>query len=249
MATASLPEAPRVRRLVLHRHRRKVGRVKRRALLSARSEGITTAIRGALGEASMVWVRHMGRMLPLLLLSNSIQLSPHLLNLLLELVVFGEKGTVRFISSRHIPLVRKQLADDLIHNLVIRADLRCFVLLHDIPPIHIFKLITDVALSDDTLKDLNPVSQFSVFIRQMEVLVLAPLASVSKFVHVRPKITISLHKFLGEVDRLNHSVRQSFGIKSVEHGTALAFRLASTSGNFRCHLRLDLVLLGAHRLL
>ena len=83
----------------------------------------------------------------------------------------------------------------------------------------------------------------------MEVLVLASLASVSKFVHVRSKIPISLHELLGEVDRLNHSVRQSFGIKPVEHGAALAFRLAGTSGNLRCHLRLHLVLLSAHRLL
>ena len=106
-------------------------------------------------------------------------------NLLFELVVFGEEGTVRLITPRHVSLVREELADDLIHNLVIRADLRCFVLLHDIPPIHIFKLVADIALSNDSLKDLNPVSQFSVLIRQMEVLVLTSLASVSKFVHVR----------------------------------------------------------------
>ena len=145
-------------------------------------------------------------MLLLLLLSNPIQLAPHLLNLLLELVVFREEGTVGLIAPRHVSLVSKELTDDLIHNLVIRADLRCFVLLNDIPPIHIFKLITDIALSNDTLKDLNPVSQLPVFIRQMEVFVLTSLASVSKFVHVRSKITISLHEFLGEVDRLNHSV-------------------------------------------
>ena len=197
----------------------------------------------------MVRIRHMGRMLPLVLLLNSIQLALQLLNLLFELVVFRKKGTVGLISPRHVSLVSKELANDLIHNLVVRADLRCFVLLHDIPPIHIFKLIADIALSNDTLKDLNPVSQFPVFIRQMEVFVFTSLASVSKFVHVRSKITIGLHKLLGEVDRLNHSVRQSLGIKSVEHGTALAFRLAGTSGNLRCHLRLDLVLLSAHRLL
>ena len=58
-------------------------------------------------------------MLLFLLLSNPIQLAPHLLNLLLELVVFREKGTVGLIAPRHVPLVREELADDLIHNLVI----------------------------------------------------------------------------------------------------------------------------------
>ena len=92
MAAASLSEASRVRRLVMLRWQ--VGRVKGRALLNARAEGISTAIRSALGETSMVGIRHMGRMFPLLLLFNPINLALHLLNLLLELVVFRKKGTV-----------------------------------------------------------------------------------------------------------------------------------------------------------
>ena len=119
MTAASLSEAPRVRRLVLHGHRRQVSRVKGRTLLHTGAEGISTAICGALGEASVVRIRHGGRMLTLVLLANPIKLAPHLLNLLLELIVFGEKGTVGLIAPRHVPLVREELADDLVHNLVI----------------------------------------------------------------------------------------------------------------------------------
>ena len=90
MAAASLPEAPRVRCLVLHTRWWKVGRVKGRTLFNARAEGIPTAICGALRETSMVWIRHMGRMLALFLLFDPIYLALQLLNLLLELVVFRE---------------------------------------------------------------------------------------------------------------------------------------------------------------
>ena len=89
------------------------------------------------------------------LLSSSLLLflllSPELLNLLLQRVVFRHKNAVSLVSLCSILFHDKELVDNLIHGLVVRSDLRRFILFNDLSPVHILELVANVALTDDTL--------------------------------------------------------------------------------------------------
>ena len=97
----------------------------------------------------MVGIVHVRLMLsfPRLLLLHLLRLE--LLYLLLERVIFGQQCTIRLIALRHLLLVDKQLRDDLIHRLIVRTYLRSLILFNDLPPVHIFEFVADVALPDD----------------------------------------------------------------------------------------------------
>ena len=126
----------------------------------------------------MVWVCHMGLVLALshLLLLHLLRLE--LLNLLLERLVLGQEGAVGLVALRHVFFVDEQLRDDLIHSLVVRANLWSLILFYNLPPVHIFKLIANIALSNDSLKDLDTIAQLAILSRKVEVLVFASIYSI-----------------------------------------------------------------------
>lgn len=113
----------------------------------------------------MVRVAHVGLVLPLSRLLLLHLLRPVLLNLLLERVVLGQEGAVGLVALRHVFLVDEQLRDYLIHSLIVGADLRSLILFDDLSPVHILELISDVALSDDCLEDLDTIAQLAILSR------------------------------------------------------------------------------------
>ena len=113
----------------------------------------------------MVRVAHVGLVLSLSRLLLLHLLRPVLLNLLLERVVLGQEGAVGLVALRHVFFVDEQLRDDLIHSLVVGADLWSLILFYDLSPVHIFELIPNVALSDDGLEDLDTIAQLAILRR------------------------------------------------------------------------------------
>ena len=67
----------------------------------------------------MVRVCHVSGMLSVFLILNTLLLTPHLLNLLLELLVFRQECTIRFITLSRVFLEREELTYNLIHCLVV----------------------------------------------------------------------------------------------------------------------------------
>ena len=113
----------------------------------------------------MVGIVHVRLVLPLPRLLLLQLLGLELLNLLLERVILRKQCTVSLIAFRHLLLVDEQLRDDLIHRLIVRANLRSLILLNYLPPVHIFKLVAHVALPDDRLENLDAVTQLAIFSR------------------------------------------------------------------------------------
>lgn len=132
----------------------------------------------------MIGVRHV---LLVLLLNNlllPLLLGFELLNLLLELVVLGEKGRVGLIYPRLVFLEHKKLTDDLIHGIIAGTDLWRPVLFDNLAPVHVLKLIANVALTNDALENLNSVPKLAVLCRKMEVFVLPTVHFVRHIINV-----------------------------------------------------------------
>jgi len=143
--------------------------------------------------------------------------------LLFQGAVLRHSNAVNLISLRSFFLHDKELVDNLIHGLVVWFDLRRLIFFNDFSPVHVFELVSQVALSDDTLQDLNPVSQFSVLSRQVKILIFSFFYSLNCFIDVWSELTVCLHQLFGEINTFNHPITQRFGVESVEKWRALTF--------------------------
>ena len=92
----------------------------------------------------------MSLMLSLFLLHYSHLLCFELLNLLFKLMILRHYDRVSLVTLGRLFLHLEKLADNLIHCVITGLDLWRFVLLDNLPPVHIFKFIANITLADYT---------------------------------------------------------------------------------------------------
>lgn len=196
----------------------------------------------------MVRVIHVRLMLPLARLLLLELLGLELIDLLSERVVLRHEHAVRFVALGNLFLVNEKLRDDLIHSLIVRAHLRSLILFDNLAPVHVFELVAHVALANDRFKDFDPVAQFSVLRRQMEVFIFASVDLVSQIIDIGPELSVRLHELLGEVHRLDHPVAQRLRVQPMEQRAALALRGRRSRSRALRRVNLLLLLLVAQAL-
>ena len=185
-------------------------------LFGAWTKGVTALV--SLTEASMIWIIHNSlSLLDGFLLFSQLYLV-HLFNLLPQLVVLSHQGRVGLVTLACFLPIDKELGNDLIECLIVRLQLWGFLVLDQLTPVKLLEFITNAGLSNDTLQDLDALSQIYILIRKMEAFVFSSVCLLRNFIDVLSELPVRAHEFLGEVDTLDDPVAQCTCVQSVEHG-------------------------------